>query len=383
MRSGWSTSASSASTQTQVSATAAAVPPPGAPDAPGRPRPKGGRHHDLRRFLLQRLGTGVVLLVGITLVAFVLTHVVPGDPAAANLGQRAIGDPAAVAAFRHQYGLDRPLPVQYVLYLKNLVHGNLGISEQSHRPVRADLAEYVPATIELALFAIVLSLVIGISLGIVAAVFRDRWPDHVIRVLSLAGVSMPVFWIALVAFYLLFFKLGWLPGGGRLDPTQSAPTHLTGMFTVDAAVHGQWTLFWSALRHLLLPALVLAIFTVGMLTRFTRASMLEIMGNDYVRAARLKGLPERVVILRHVLRPALVSIITVAGVAFGSLLSGTVLVENIFSWPGVGQYAYRSAVNLDLPAIMGVSLFVALVYIVVNLVVDLLYGVIDPRIRLS
>jgi len=196
-------------------------------------------------------------------------------------------------------------------------------------------------------------------------------------------VSMPVFWIALVAFYLLFFKLGWLPGGGRLDPTQSAPTHLTGMFTVDAAVHGQWTPFWSALRHLLLPGLVLAIFTVGMLTRFTRASMLEIMGNDYVRAARLKGLPERVVILRHVLRPALVSIITVAGVAFGSLLSGTVLVENIFSWPGVGQYAYRSAVNLDLPAIMGVSLFVALVYIVVNLVVDLLYGVIDPRIRLS
>ena len=164
---------------------------------------------------------------------------------------------------------------------------------------------------------------------------------------------------------------------------KTAPTHLTGMFTVDAAVHGQWTLFWSALRHLLLPGLVLAIFTVGLLTRFTRASMLEIMGNDYVRAARLKGLPERVVILRHVLRPALVSIITVAGVAFGSLLSGTVLVENIFSWPGVGQYAYRSAVNLDLPAIMGVSLFVALVYIVVNLAVDLLYGVIDPRIRLS
>ncbi|HEY2270297.1 MAG TPA: ABC transporter permease [Streptosporangiaceae bacterium] len=363
-----------------MSATAPAVP---VPETPGRVRPKGRRHHDLRRFLLQRLGTGLVLCVGITLVAFVLTHLVPGDPAAANLGQRAIGDPAAVAAFNHQYGLDRPLPVQYVLYLKNLVHGNLGISEQSHRPVLTDLQEYVPATIELALFAIVLSLVIGIGLGIVAAMYRDRWPDHVIRVISLGGVSMPVFWIALVAFYLLFFKLGWLPGGGRLDPTQSAPTHLTGMFTVDAALHGQWTLFVSALRHLLLPGLVLAIYTVGMLTRFTRASMLEIMGNDYVRAARLKGLPEHVVILRHVLRPALVSIITVAGVAFGSLLSGTVLVENIFSWPGVGQYAYRSAINLDLPAIMGVSLFVALVYIVVNLVVDLLYGVIDPRIRLA
>jgi peptide/nickel transport system permease protein len=348
------------------------------------PRPRsGGRHRDLRRFLLQRFGAGLALCIGITLVAFVVTHLVPGDPAAANLGQRAIGDPAAVQAFRHQYGLDRPLPMQYLLYLKDLLHGNLGISEQSHRLVRTDLAEYIPATIELALFAIVLSLVIGVGLGIVAAMFRDRWPDQVIRVVSLGGVSMPVFWIALLAFYVLFFKLGWLPGGGRLDPVQSAPTHLTGLFTVDAFVHGQWALFWSALRHLVLPGLVLAIYTIGMVTRFTRASMLEIMGNDYVRAARLKGLPERVVVLRHVLRPALVSIITVAGVAFGNLLSGTVLVENIFAWPGVGQYAYRSAINLDLPAIMGVSLFIALVYIVVNLVVDLLYGVIDPRIRLS
>jgi peptide/nickel transport system permease protein len=324
-----------------------------------------------------------VLAVGITLVAFVLTQLVPGDPAAANLGQRAIGDPSAVAAFRHQYGLDRSLPMQYLLYLKNLLHGDLGLSQQSHRPVRTDLAEYIPATIELALFAIVLSLIIGIGLGILAAVYRDRWPDQVIRVVSLGGVSMPVFWIALVAFYLLFYKWGVLPGGGRLAPTQVAPTHLTGMYTVDALVHGQWSLFASALRHMVLPGLVLAIYTVGMLTRFTRASVLEIMGNDYVRAARLKGLPERTVVLRHVLRPALVSIITVAGLAFGNLLSGTVLVENIFSWPGVGQYAYHSATNLDLPAIMGVSLFVAVVYIVINLVVDLLYGVIDPRIRLS
>lgn len=348
------------------------------------PRPRrGDGHRDLRRFLVQRIGTGLVLCVGITFVAFVVTHLVPGDPAAANLGQRAIGDPAAVRAFDRQYGLDRPFPVQYLLYLKNVLHGNLGISEQSHRPVVTDLSQYVPATIELALFAIVVSLVVGIGLGVIAAVFRHRWLDHLIRVVSLAGVSMPIFWIALVAFYLLFFKLGWLPGGGRLDPTQNPPTHLTGMFTVDAAIGGQWTLLASALRHLVLPGMVLAIYTVGMLTRFTRASMLEIMENDYVRAARLKGLPEYVVVLRHVLRPALVAIITVAGVAFGNLLAGTVLVENVFSWPGVGQYAYRSAINLDLPAIMGVSLFVALVYIVVNLVVDLLYGVIDPRIRLS
>lgn len=339
--------------------------------------------HDLRRFLLRRVGTGIVLCVGITLVAFILTQLVPGDPAAANLGQRAIADPAAVAAFRHQYGLDRPLPVQYLRYLGNLLHGDLGVSQQSHRGVRADLAEYIPATIELALFAIVLSLLVGVGLGIVAAVYRDRWPDQVIRVISLGGVSMPVFWIALTVFYLFFYKWGLFPGGGRLGPTQDAPARITGMYTVDALLHGQWSLFGSALRHLVLPASVLAVYTVGMLTRFTRASVLEIMGLDYVRAARLKGLPERTVVLRHVLRPALVSIITVAGVAFGNLLSGTVLVENIFSWPGIGQYAYHSATNLDLPAIMGVSLFVAVVYIVINLAVDLLYGVIDPRIRLS
>ena len=348
----------------------------------GPPR-SGTAGHDLRRFLIRRVGTGLVLLIGITLVAFVVTHLVPGDPVAANLGQSALGDPAAVAAFRHQYGLDQPLPVQYLRYLGDVLTGNLGISEQSHRAVLSDLSEYVPATVELALFAIVTSLVIGVGLGILAAAFADRWLDNIIRVVSLGGVSMPVFWIALVAFYLLFFRLGWLPGGGRLDPGQSPPAHITGLYTLDALLRGQWSLLWSALRHLVLPGLVLAVYTVGMLTRFTRASMLEIMGNDYVRAARLKGLPERTVILRHVLRPALISVITVAGLAFANLLSGTVLVENIFAWPGVGQYAYHSAVSLDLPAIMGVSLFIALVYIVLNLVVDLLYGVIDPRIRLA
>ena len=347
------------------------------------PRRQRGGHHDLRRLLIRRLLTGLGLCLGITLVSFVLTQLVPGDPATANLGQRALGDPAAVKAFNHEYGLDKPVPEQYLIYLSKVLRGNLGQSQQSHRGVRSDLAQYVPATMELSLFAIVLSLVIGVGLGILAAVLRDRWPDQVLRVVSLGGVSMPTFWIALLAFYIFFFKLGWLPGGGRLGATQIAPPTVTGFYTVDAALAGQWGIFRSAVDHLLLPGLVLATYTVGLLLRFTRASMLEILGLDYVRAARAKGLPEHVVILRHVLRPALVSIITVAGVAFGSLLSGTVLVESIFSWPGIGQYAYHSAVSLDLPAIMGVSLVVAAVYIVVNLIVDLLYGVIDPRIRLS
>ncbi len=341
------------------------------------------RRHDLARFLWRRVAIGVALCVGVTLVSFLLTHLVPGDPAAANLGQRAIDDPAAVAAFRTQYGLDKPLPVQYLIYLGKVVRGNLGISQQSHRPVVTDLSEYVPATIELALFAIVLTLLIGVTFGVIAAMTRDRLPDQVLRVVSLAGVSMPTFWIALVAFYLLFFKFGWLPGGGRLDPGQVPPGHITGFFTVDALLHGQWALFGSAVKHLILPGLVLATYTIGMLLRFTRASVLEILGNDYVRAARAKGLPERIVVVRHVLRPALIGIITVAGVAFGSLLSGTVLVENIYSWPGIGQYAFHSATNLDLPAIMGVSLVVAVIYIGINIVVDVLYGVIDPRMRAS
>lgn len=370
---------SSASPQAATQASGTDATPGPARRRTRRARGSGG----LSRFLVRRVAAGLLLCLGITAVSFVLTQLVPGDPAAANLGQRAVDDPAVVAAFEHAHGLDRPLPVQYGLYLENLAHGDLGESQQSRRPVATDLAEFVPATLELALFAIVASLVVGVGLGVVAGITRDRWPDQVLRVVSLAGVSMPTFWIALVAFYLLFFKLGWLPGGGRLAPTQTPPEHTTGLFTVDAAIHGQWGLLASALAHLVLPGMVLAVYTVGLLLRFTRASVLEVLGEDYVRAARAKGLPERTIVLRHVLRPALVSIITVAGTAFGALLSGTVLVETIYSWPGLGQYAYRSATSLDLPAILGVSLVVAVVYISVNLLVDVLYGVIDPRIRLS
>jgi peptide/nickel transport system permease protein len=335
------------------------------------------------RFVLRRLAALALLGVGVTLVSFLLTQLVPGDPAAANLGQRAIGDPAAVQAFRQRYGLDQPLPVQYGRYLERLVHGDLGDSQQSHRPVRQDLAEYVPATLELAGLAIVISLVFGISLGLLAAMRRDRAVDQVLRVISLAGVSMPTFWLALVAFYVFFFKLGLVAGSGRLDAGALPPPHVTGMFSIDALLAGDLQLFGQALRHLVLPATVLAAYTVSLLVRFTRTAVLEVLGNDYIRAAMAKGLPSRAVLVQHILRAALVPIVTVAGVAFGSLLSGTVLVESIFSWPGIGQYAFRSATNLDLPAIMGVSLFVAVVYITINFLVDVLYGVIDPRIRLG
>ncbi|WP_310738118.1 MULTISPECIES: ABC transporter permease [unclassified Microbispora] len=337
----------------------------------------------LARFLVRRILTALLLAVGITLVTFVLTNLVPGDPVAANLGQRAVGDPAIVAQWRADHGLDRPLPQQYLMHLEGLLHGDLGTSQQSHRPVLDDLAESVPATLELAGAAILVSLVLGVGFGVVAALRRDRLSDHVLRVLSLVGISVPTFWLALVAFYVFFFRLQITPGSGRVDPGMTPPPQVTGLYTVDALLSGRWDALSSAVGHLAAPALVLALYTIGLLTRFTRSAVLEVLGQDYVRAARAKGLPGRVVLFRYVLRPALVPVITVAGLAFGSLLSGTVLVEAVFAWPGVGQYAYKSATTLDLPAVMGVGLVVGVVYLVINLVVDVLYGVIDPRVRVS
>ncbi|MFI6457265.1 ABC transporter permease [Streptosporangium amethystogenes] len=346
---------------------------------PGR----SGSRSPLIRFLARRVLTALLLAVGITLVTFVLTNLVPGDPVSANLGQRALGDSAIVAQWRAEHGLDKPLPQQYLMHLQGVVQGDLGTSQQSHRPVMDDLAESVPATLELAGAAILISLVAGVAFGVVAALRRDRLTDHLLRVLSLIGISVPTFWLALMAFYVFFYRLQVTPGSGRIDPTMSPPPQVTGLYTIDSALAGQWDVFASAVGHLVTPALVLALYTIGLLTRFTRSAVLEVLGQDYVRAARAKGLPGRVILFRYVLRSALVPIITVAGLAFGSLLSGTVLVEAIFAWPGVGQYAYKSATTLDLPAVMGVGLVVGGVYLVINLIVDVLYGVIDPRVRLQ
>jgi peptide/nickel transport system permease protein len=323
----------------------------------------------------------VLLAVGITLVVFVLTQLVPSNAVATNLGEQAAADPAAVAAFKAHYGLDKPLPLRYGLYLKHLVQGDLGQSALTHDTVTHDLGQFIPATAELALYSIVIAAVFGIAFGVIAAMRRNRPADHVLRVVSLGGISMPTFWIALVALYLGFFRLGWFPGAERLDPGVLPPPHKSGLYTIDALLAGQWGLFVQALHHLVLPALVLAAFNVSLLTRYTRSAVLEVVGNDYVRAARAKGLPERVVITRYILRAALPSVVTVLGLVFANVLTGAVLVEKIFSWPGIGQYAYQAAVNLDVPAIAGVSLFVAVVYITVNFIVDVLYGLIDPRIR--
>ena len=290
---------------------------------------RGRRRHlsgSFARFLLRRLAALALLLIGITLVAFVLTELVPSNAATTNLGEQAAGDPAAVKAFEQHYGLDKPLPLRYAIYLEHVVQGDLGQSSLTHDAVTTDLGQFLPATAELALYSILFAGIVGITFGVIAGLRRNRPADHVLRVASLGGISMPVFWIGLVALYLGFYRLGWFPGGERLGPGTNPPPSVTGLYTVDALVDGNWGLFVEAFRHLLLPALVLAAANV---------------------------------------------------------ITGAVLVEKIFSWPGVGQYAYNAAVNLDVPAIAGVSMFVALVYVTVNFVVDVLYGVIDPRLRVT
>jgi peptide/nickel transport system permease protein len=249
--------------------------------------------------------------------------------------------------------------------------------------VTHDLGQFIPATAELALYSVLFAAIVGIAFGVIAALRRNRPTDHALRVTSLAGISMPTFWIALVALYVGFYRLNWFPGAERLDPGVSPPPSVTGLYTIDALLHGDLGLFGQAFHHLVLPSLVLAAFNVSLLTRFTRSAVLEVIGNDYVRAARAKGLPARVVVIRYVLRAALPSVITVLGLVFANVLTGAVLVEKIFSWPGIGQYAYQAAVNVDVPAIAGVSIFVAVVYVTINFIVDVLYGVIDPRIRLT
>ena len=339
--------------------------------------------HPLLRYAAARLATAAFLLVCVTLVTFVLANIVPGDPAAAALGERAAADPEIVAAYRAANGLDQPLPQQYVTYLGRLLHGDFGTSIQTRNPVRSELAAAFPATVELALAAIVVSVLVAVVLGMWAAIRRGRPVDAVIRTFSLIGLSVPIFWLAMVAYFFLFYTFRLLPGSGRLAPTLAAPPHRTGLYSVDALLAGDTVAFGNAMTHLVLPAGVLGLYTIGVLTRFIRSSVLEVLAQEYVLAARAKGLPRRRILVAYVLRAASMPIVTVVGLAFGSLLSGTVLVEKIFGWHGLGQYAYDAATHLDLPAVLGVGIVIGAVYLLINLVVDLLYGVLDPRVRVG
>jgi peptide/nickel transport system permease protein len=282
-----------------------------------------------------------------------------------------------------RWGLDRPWPEQLVAYLANVLRGDLGESFTTRRPVLHDLAQFLPATIELAVAALLVSLVFGLPLGIWAALRRNGVVDHAARIVSLVGAASPIFWTGLVALHLFYYLLEWAPGPGRLDTHLSAPRPVTGFVLVDSLVAGDREAFASGLRHIVLPALVLGWFILGIVARTTRAALLEVLAADYVRTARAKGLREASVVGLHALRNALIPVVTVTGLNFASLLSGAVLTETVFAWPGIGRYAVTAATRLDYPAILGVTMLTAVIYVSVNLLVDVLYGLLDPRIRVS
>ncbi len=335
----------------------------------------------MQRFIIRRLILLIPLLIGVTLVAFIISQTVPSDPVNAALGQNAVSDEELVAAFRAKWGLDQPPHIQYFTYIGNLLQGDMGTSISTRRPVTDDLSRFLPATIELATTAIILAVLIGVPFGIISAIRRNTWLDQLTRVISLIGVSAPVFWLALLGLFTFYSRLRWLPGPGRLNIGVEAPTRVTGLYTIDALIMGDLTLFLDAASHLILPSFVLAGYSMGLITRVTRSAMLDVVGQDYIRTARSKGLREFGVTLRHILPNALIPTVTVLGLSYGNLLTGAVLTETIFSWPGIGQYAFQASVALDFPAIMGVTMLIALVFIIVNLVVDILYVYLDPRLR--
>jgi ABC-type dipeptide/oligopeptide/nickel transport system permease component len=337
----------------------------------------------VRRFILRRLAAIPFLLLGIVTIAFCISRLIPADPLVSIVGVRGMSNPAVVASARARWGLNGSIFEQYGVFIKNLVRGDLGVSFRTRHPVTHDLLDRLPATLELSLGALFIGGLGGIALGAYAASKKDKMADHVSRGFSLLGASLPVFWIGLVFLYVLYARLGWFPSPGRLPPRTKPPGHITGFYTVDALLHGNFTLFRQCLWRLALPCFVLGWAYMGQLSRLVRAAMLDEINADYVRTARAKGLSERLVMRRHVLRNAWLPTLTILGFSFAQLLTASVLTETIFQWNGIGSYAVQAANSLDFPAINGVSLFAGLAFLLANLATDVLYAVADPKIRLA
>ncbi|QPL29553.1 ABC transporter permease [Pseudomonas fragi] len=329
--------------------------------------------------LLRKRLLGLLLVVfGVSLITFTISHLIPGDPARLIAGDRA--SDALVAGIRHQLGLDLPLYQQYGRYVLDLVQGDLGTSIRTNRPVLEDLQAFFPATLELALVALFLAIVVGVPLGVLSAVYHNRAIDQIARTLAVTGISTPAFWLGLGAIVLFYGHLGWLPGGGRLSEGLTPPSTITGFYLIDSLLAGNFSLFVDALKHLILPAATLGFVTLGVISRQIRSAMLDQLGEDYIRTARAYGLSKWTVILRHALPNALIPSVTVLGLTLGDLLYGAVLTETVFAWPGMGAYVVKSIQSLDFPAVMGFAILVSFIYVLLNMTIDLLYRVIDPRI---
>jgi peptide/nickel transport system permease protein len=333
----------------------------------------------LFQIICRRLLLAILVVFGVVVVTFIVSHLIPGDPARLMAGEHA--SPETVRHMRHVLGLDRPLPEQFAVYVDALLHGDLGVSIRTERPVGDDIRHFFPATIELSLAALTFAVAAGLPLGVLAAVYKDSWIDQLARAISVVGISMPAFWLGLLLLELFYNWLGLLPGTGRLQEGLAAPPRITGLFTVDALLAGQWSTLGSALEHLALPAFTLGFVILGIIMRQIRSAMIEVLEEDYIRTARAGGLSEQRIVWGHALRNALIPSVTLLGLAFGDLLYGAVLTETIFAWPGMGNYVIESISFLDFPSIMGFAVVASLAYVLINLAVDLAYLSLDPQIR--
>lgn len=336
----------------------------------------------MARYLTRRAASTLLTLLGIVVVVFVVVRVLPGDAVVLRAGPYA--DAERLAEVRSQYGLDRPLHEQFVSYLGNALRGDLGTSTVSSGSVTSELLVRLPASLELGLYAVLLACLIGIPMGVLAAARQGSWIDRIVRVGVVVGSSMALFWLGLLLIYFFFYRLGWFPGPiDRLPSSVEPPAHLTGLFTLDALLTGRPELAWAAARSLMLPVTTLTVVLVAPIMKMVRQSMVETLRSDYVRTARAVGLPAREVLLRDGLRNAMLPVITAIGIVFGYMLGGNIIVETLFAWPGMGRYAYQAIQNNDLEALQGFVIVVGVLYVLLNLVIDLCYGLIDPRIRLG
>ncbi|WP_119418213.1 ABC transporter permease [Desertibaculum subflavum] len=334
------------------------------------------------RQVLKRLATAIPSVIGVVVVTFLLTRVLPGDTAAYFAGPAAT--PQAIAEIRAKLGLDRPLPEQFAAYVKDLATGNLGNSLSTGRAVTTEIIARLPASAELTLVGLLLSMAVAIPLGIVAAVKQGSIVDHACRMVATAGVSLPVFFTGLLLVYVFYFLLGWAPAPlGRLDVFYSAPPDVTGFYLIDSLIARDLDTFRAAAAQLVVPALTMGIFSLAPIARMTRASMLAVLSSEFIRTARASGLTPRTVIITYAFRNALLPVITTLGMVFSFLLGANVLVEKVFAWPGIGSYAIEALIASDYAPVQGFVLTMAIMYVALNLVIDLLYGVIDPRVRIE
>lgn len=333
----------------------------------------------MNAYIVRRLLTLILILFGMSLMTFVITRVVPSDPAQAIAGVDA--KPEAVQTIRKELGLDRPLHEQYWRYISHLVRGDLGLSFLNRQPVIDDIKTFLPASFELAVVSLLICVPLGILMGVITALKAGSWSDAITRIFAILGISTPIFWLALL-FQLLFYRqLHWFPAAGRLGVAFTAPPTVTGLYLIDTLLAGDFGAFRSTVHHIVMPSFTLAVANIAVIARMTRSSLLEVLSADYVRTARSKGLSERVVLGRHALKSAMVPVITIIGLQLGALIAWVFLVEAIFSWPGIGSYTVRAIMNSDFNAVMGVTLMLSVMFVIINLLVDMSYLLLDPRIR--